>query len=149
MGFSVFSPEYFMQAAMQEAENAYDKGEVPVGAVVVSHRRIIAKGHNMTEQLGDVTAHAELIALTSASEALGSKYLNECDLYVTLEPCTMCAGGLGWAQLASLIFGADDPKRGFTRLQPSPLHPRTQITSGILADQGGKLLEDFFANRRS
>lgn len=148
MGLSVFSPEYFMQAAIQEAENAYEKGEIPVGAVVVTQRRIIARGHNMTEQLGDVTAHAELIALTSASEALGSKYLDECDLYVTLEPCTMCAGGLGWAQLRSLVFGADDPKRGFTRVQPSPLHPRTQLTSGILAEQGGKLLEDFFARRR-
>lgn len=148
MTFSVFAPENYMQIALQEAEAAYEKGEIPVGAVVVSQRRVIAKGHNMTEQLQDVTAHAELIALTSAAEAIGSKYLDECQLYVTLEPCTMCAGALGWAQLEHVIFGADDPKRGFTRLSPSPLHPKTLLTSGILAESCQEPLQNFFAERR-
>lgn len=148
MVFSVFAPENYMKAALQEAETAFEKGEIPVGAVVVSHRQIIAKGHNMTEQLQDVTAHAELIALTSASESLGSKYLTECELYVTLEPCAMCAGALGWAQLSHVVFGAADAKRGFTQFQPSMLHPRTQLTSGIAEAECRKPLQAFFQARR-
>ena len=148
MTFSVFAPENYMKIALQEAETAYEKGEIPVGAVVVSQRQVIAKGHNMTEQLQDVTAHAELIALTSASEALGSKYLTDCQLYVTLEPCAMCAGALGWAQLEHLVFGASDPKRGFTRLQPGVLHPKTQLTSGIAEEECREVLQAFFEARR-
>lgn len=144
-----FSDEYFMQQALKEAREAFRKDEVPVGAVIVSAGRIIARAHNQTETLNDVTAHAEILAITSASETLGGKYLNGCTLYVTLEPCTMCAGALSWAQIGKIVYGAADPQRGFSRLTPSPLHPRTEVLYGILADECGTLVKDFFKKKRS
>lgn len=138
-----------MQQALKEAREAFRKDEVPVGAVIVSAGRIIARAHNQTETLNDVTAHAEILAITSASETLGGKYLNGCTLYVTLEPCTMCAGALSWAQIGKIVYGAADPQRGFSRLTPSPLHPRTEVLYGILADECGTLVKDFFKKKRS
>jgi len=144
----VYDDDYFMRQALQEAELAKEIGEVPVGAVVVSQNQIIARGHNRTEQLQDVTAHAEIIALTAASESLGSKYLNECTLYVTLEPCIMCAGALAWAQLDRLVYGANDDKRGFMRYGKELLHPKTNVEFGILLEECQQLLRAFFAERR-
>ena len=143
-----FTDQYFMQQALRQAREALDKDEVPVGAVVVSEGTIIARAHNMTEALNDVTAHAEMLAITAASEQLGSKYLPNCTLYVTLEPCTMCAGALNWAQIGRIVFGAEDEKRGFQRLKPSPLHPRTSITGGILEAECRQLVKQFFAHKR-
>lgn len=136
-----------MQKALEEAQRAGERQEVPVGAVVVSRQRIIGRGHNLTEQLRDVTAHAEMQAITAASSHLGSKYLTECTLYVTLEPCVMCAGALYWAQLERVVFAADDPKRGY-RLQLKGLHPKTQVESGLMAEQSTDLLQEFFRARR-
>ena len=140
--------ERFMREALAEARAAADEGEVPVGAVVVARGRVIARGHNMTERLADPTAHAEMIALTAATEALGGKYLTDCTLYVTLEPCPMCAAALGWAQLGRFVYGAPDPKRGYARFTPSLLHPKTQVVSGPLADDCLALLTSFFQDRR-
>jgi tRNA(adenine34) deaminase len=145
---TVFSPEHFMKEAYKEALIAYKENEIPVGAVVVCNNKIIARGHNQTEALNDVTAHAEMIALTSASNHLGSKYLNECDLYVTLEPCVMCAGAIFWAQLRSLIYGTSDIKRGFMTVGQKILHPKTEITKGIMEKESEKLLLDFFNKLR-
>lgn len=145
---TVQSDEYFMQQALREAEKAFAAGEVPVGAVVVCRNQIIARGHNQTELLQDVTAHAEILALTSAAAYLNSKYLTECTLYVTLEPCIMCAGALAWAQLERLVYGADDDKRGFMRFGKELLHPKTTIEFGILAEPCRSLLRQFFAERR-
>jgi tRNA(adenine34) deaminase len=144
-----FTDEYYMQQALKEAREAFRKDEVPVGAVIVCEGRIIARTHNLTETLNDVTAHAEILAITSASETLGGKYLNGCTLYVTLEPCTMCAGALSWAQIGRIVYGASDPQRGFSRLTPSPLHPRTEVLGGILAEECGSLVKDFFKRKRS
>jgi len=144
----MFSDEYFMKIALREAKIARDSGEIPVGALVVSQNRIIARGHNQTELLKDVTAHAEMIATTAAANGLHNKYLNDCTLYVTLEPCPMCAGALAWAQLGRLVFGASDEKRGYTRYQPSLLHPKTVVVSGILEAACGELLREFFLERR-
>ncbi len=141
--------EYFMEIALGLAEEAADDGEIPVGAVVVSRNRIIGKGRNQTEQLGDVTAHAEMLALTAAAQYLGSKYLTDCTLYVTLEPCVMCAGALYWAQLGRLVIGAPDPKRGHSRISPPLLHPKTRIETGILADESQALLTKFFRGLRT
>ncbi len=141
--------EYFMEIALGLAEEAADDGEIPVGAVVVSRNRIIGKGRNQTEQLGDVTAHAEMLALTAAAQYLGGKYLTDCTLYVTLEPCVMCAGALYWAQLGRLVIGAPDPKRGHSRISPSLLHPKTRIETGILADESQALLTKFFRGLRT
>jgi len=148
--------EMFMRMALQEARAAAAEGEVPVGAVIVCKGRVLARTHNLTERLIDVTAHAEIQAITAAASALGGKYLPDCTLYVTVEPCPMCAGALGWAQIGRIVYGADDPKRGYTRLtlsaQPlssSPiLHPRTQVVSGILAEECAALMRDFFKERR-
>lgn len=140
--------EKYMRKALEEASIASDEDEIPVGAVVVCNGRIIARAHNQTERLNDVTAHAEMIAITMATAALGGKYLNECSLYVTMEPCTMCAGALAWAQLGSLVIGASDPHRGYSRLSPSVLHPRTQVTSGILAEECSSIIRNFFAKKR-
>lgn len=140
--------EKYMREALAEARIAADEGEVPVGAVVVARGRVIARGHNMTERLADPTAHAEMIALTAATEALGGKYLTDCTLYVTLEPCPMCAAALCWAQLGRLVYGAPDPKRGYARFTPSLLHPKTQVVSGPLADDCLALLTSFFQDRR-
>ena len=140
--------EYFMKEALREAEAARSEGEVPIGAVVVARGRVIARGHNMTERLHDPTAHAEMIALTAATEALGGKYLQDCTLYVTVEPCPMCAAALCWAQTARIVYGAPDPKRGFSLYSPSLLHPRTEVVSGVLADECGQLVADFFKDKR-
>lgn len=141
--------EQYMRKALDEAARAAEEGEIPVGAVVVCKGRIIARAHNETEKLNDVTAHAEMIATTMAASFLGGKYLNECTLYVTMEPCTMCAGALAWAQLGELVVGAPDPHRGYSRLNPPVLHPRTKVTSGVLAEECSKIVKDFFKARRS
>ncbi|MEM9687134.1 MAG: nucleoside deaminase [Bacteroidota bacterium] len=139
---------YFMQKALREAEMAFEQGEVPVGAVVVVDNTIIARAHNLTETLNDVTAHAEMQAITAAAHYLGGKYLHQCSLYVTLEPCTMCAGALYWSQLSRLVYGADDEKRGYLT-KGVPLHPATTVTGGILAEESSSLLKRFFRERRS
>ncbi len=141
--------EYYMRKALQEAQIAAEEGEIPVGAIVVCNDKIIARAHNETEKLNDVTAHAEMIATTMATSFLGGKYLNECTLYVTLEPCTMCAGALAWAQLGNLVIGAPDPHRGYTRLSPCVLHPRTQVITGILAPECSRIVKEFFAQKRT
>ena len=138
----------YMKEALREALAAGAEDEVPIGAVVVCRGRIIARGHNMTERLHDPTAHAEMIALTAATEALGGKYLDACTLYVTVEPCPMCAAALGWAQLGRLVWGAPDPRRGYTLFSPSLLHPRTEVVSGVLAEECGTLVKDYFKSKR-
>lgn len=140
--------EYYMQQALREAQAAYAEGEIPVGAVIVSGDRIIARAHNNTERLHDVTAHAEMLAFTAASELLGSKYLPECTLYVTLEPCVMCAGAAGWMQIGKIVYGASDPKRGFERLGRGMLHPKTEVASGLMREESEALLKKFFAEKR-
>lgn len=145
---TVQSDEHYMRQALKEAEKAYAAGEVPVGAVAVCQNRIIARGHNQTELLHDVTAHAEMLALTAAAGYLNSKYLNDCTLYVTLEPCVMCAGALAWSQLGRLVYGAADDKRGFMRYGKDLLHPKTTIEYGVLAEPCADLLRRFFARRR-
>ena len=139
---------YFMRKALDEARVAFDMDEIPVGAVVVCQNRIIAGAHNLTERLCDVTAHAEMQAITAAANSLGGKYLTDCTLYVTLEPCVMCAGAIGWAQIGRVVFGAADDKRGYRRFAPEALHPRTEVTSGVLADACSALLREFFAKKR-
>ncbi|GAB4001820.1 nucleoside deaminase [Spirosoma daeguense] len=141
--------EYFMEIALGLAEEAAEKGEIPVGAVVVCRNRIIAKASNQTEQLNDVTAHAEILAITAATQHLGSKYLTDCTLYVTLEPCVMCAGALYWAQLSRLVIGADDSKRGYNRIGATLLHPKTRIETGVLAAESQILLTKFFSRLRT
>lgn len=138
----------YMKMALDEARCAYDKGEVPVGAVVVCQGRIIARAHNLTETLTDVTAHAEMQAVTAAANFLGGKYLNDCTLYVTVEPCVMCAGALGWAQLGRLVYGASDEKRGFQHYAPRALHPKTEVVEGVMADDCAALMKQFFSERR-
>jgi tRNA(adenine34) deaminase len=146
---SPFNDEYFMKQALQEAKKAYDLGEVPVGAVVVANNQVIARAHNFTERLNDVTAHAEIQAITSASEYLGAKYLTGCTLYVTLEPCVMCGGALYWSQIDKVVFGARDEKRGAGRLHESIYHPKTLVTNGLLAEESIVLLKRFFENKRN
>lgn len=138
----------YMKMALAEAEQAYVEGEVPVGAVVVCKGRVVARAHNLTETLTDVTAHAEMQAVTAAANCLGGKYLNECVLYVTVEPCVMCAGALGWAQLGRLVYGASDEKRGFRRYAPQALHPKAQVTEGVMAVECAALMKRFFSERR-
>jgi len=142
-----YNDAYFMKKALEEAQTAYDRGEVPVGAVVVIDNQIIARAHNLTETLNDVTAHAEMQAITAAANYLGGKYLNQCTLYVTLEPCVMCAGALYWSQLKKLVYAAKDRKRGF-EINQIGLHPKTQIDSDILANQASHLMKKFFFERR-
>ncbi|PIQ14502.1 MAG: tRNA-specific adenosine deaminase [Flavobacteriales bacterium CG18_big_fil_WC_8_21_14_2_50_32_9] len=146
---SLFSDEFFMQEAIKEAQKAFDEDEVPVGAVIVCENKIIARAHNMTERLNDVTAHAEMLAFTSATDFLGGKYLNECTLYVTLEPCVMCAGASYWTQLKKIVFAASDEKRGFERISPSLLHPKTQVVKGILETESAQLIQTFFQQKRN
>ena len=141
--------EKYMKEALREAEAAALEDEVPVGAVVVCRGRVIARGHNMTERLNDPTAHAEMIAITAATEAMGGKYLNDCTLYVTVEPCPMCAGALAWSQIGRVVYGASDPKRGFSLFSPSLLHPRTEVTAGVRADACGQAVSSFFRDKRS
>ncbi len=148
MTYAVLSDEYFMNEALKEAKKAFETDEVPVGAVIVNKKRIIARAHNMTQLLNDVTAHAEMIAITSASNFLGAKYLVGCELFVTLEPCLMCAAALKWAQLDRIIYGASDSREGFTRLNEPVLQKKTEVVPGILGEPSSKLLKQFFINRR-
>lgn len=141
--------EYYMQKAVAEAKTAFLKGEIPVGAVVVSGEKIIARAHNLTELLNDVTAHAEMQAITAAANQLGGKYLDQCTVYVTLEPCVMCAGALAWAQTGRLVFGASDEKKGYRIHAPEVLHPGTQVTGGILQEECASLLKQFFVRKRN
>lgn len=144
---NIFNDEYFMKRALQEAQLAFDRGEIPVGALIVANNSIIARTHNLTELLNDVTAHAEMQAITSAANALGGKYLKNCTLYVTLEPCQMCAGALYWSQITKIVFGASDEKRGY-RAMGTQLHPKTEVISGVLAEESKNLMQRFFQQRR-
>ena len=139
----------FMKKALEQAEMARDRGEVPVGAVVVCQGRIIARAYNMTETLNDVTAHAEMQAITAAADYLGGKYLDQCTLYVTMEPCVMCAGAIAWAQLGRLVFGAHDSKRGFMAFAPEALHPKTEVTGGVMESECAEIVKAFFKGKRS
>lgn len=139
---------HYMKQALAEAKQAAERGEVPVGAVVVCHGRIIARSHNLTETLNDVTAHAEMQAITAAANFLGGKYLSDCTLYVTVEPCVMCAGAIGWSQLGRLVFGAADEKRGYQRYAPDALHPKTTVVQGALEAECAQLMKDFFKKKR-
>ncbi|MEN9655414.1 MAG: hypothetical protein RL311_322 [Bacteroidota bacterium] len=142
-----FNDTYFMKKALQEAEMAFEKGEIPVGALIVINNTIIARSHNLTELLHDVTAHAEMQAITAAANFLGGKYLKDCTLYVTLEPCQMCAGALYWSQISKIVYGASDEQRGFVTMG-TQLHPKTEVVSGILAEEAAELMKRFFAERR-
>jgi tRNA(adenine34) deaminase len=137
----------YMAEALREAKAALEEGEIPIGAVVICRGRIIGKGHNMTERLHDATAHAEMIAITAATEAMGGKYLSDCTLYVTVEPCPMCAGALNWSQIGRIVYGAIDPKRGYSLFSPSLLHPKTQVSAGVLAEECAELITGFFKDK--
>ena len=137
-----------MRLALDEARQAYEAGEIPIGAVVVCRERPIARAHNLTETLNDVTAHAEMQAITAAANTLGGKYLTDCTLYVTVEPCTMCAGAIGWAQIPRIVYGTADPKRGFHDIAPKALHPKATVTSGVLEEECRRLMQEFFASKR-
>ena len=145
---NLFDDAYFMKRALQEAEQAFDKNEVPIGAVIVCKNKIIARAHNLTEMLNDVTAHAEMQAFTSASDFLGGKYLKDCTLYVTLEPCQMCAGASYWSQIGKIVFGARDEQRGFMNMK-TQLHPKTKVVSGVLEEECSKILTQFFVEKRN
>ena len=145
---SVYTDEHFMREALRQAQQAFEEGEIPVGAVVVSNNKIIARAYNQTERLNDVTAHAEMLALTAAANYLGGKYLSDCTLYVTLEPCNMCAGALYWGQLKKLVIGAPDEQRGYSRMTPSLLHPKTEVVSGLMEAECKALVDDFFRQLR-
>ena len=138
----------YMQMALVEAQRAYDKGEIPVGCIIVADNQVVGRGHNLTETLQDVTAHAEIQAITAAATTLGGKYLTQCTLYVTLEPCVMCAGAIGWAQIRRVVYGADDEKRGFTRLAPQALHPKCTILTGVMEQECKQLVQTFFRSKR-
>ncbi|MBF4471872.1 nucleoside deaminase [Flavobacterium sp. HJJ] len=144
---NIFTDEYFMKKALQEAEMAFEKGEIPVGAVVVVNNTVIARSHNLTELLNDVTAHAEMQAITASANYLGGKYLKDCTLYVTLEPCQMCAGALYWSQITKIVYGASDDHRGYVK-KGTKLHPKTVVVSGVMADEASELMKRFFAERR-
>lgn len=144
---NIFTDEYFMKKALQEAEAAFEKGEVPVGAVVVIDNKVIARTHNLTELLNDVTAHAEMQAITSAANFIGGKYLTGCTLYVTLEPCQMCAGALYWSQISKVVFGAADERRGY-RVMGTQLHPKTEVVNGVMENECSMLVREFFKKRR-
>ncbi|MCK9159900.1 MAG: nucleoside deaminase [Bacteroidaceae bacterium] len=144
----MFDDDYFMKQALQEAKEANEQGEIPIGAIVVSKNRIIVRAHNLTETLNDVTAHAEMQAITAAANVLGGKYLNECTLYVTVEPCVMCAGAIAWAQVGKLVFGALDEKHGYLKYAPQALHPKTVVVQGVLAAECSNLMKAFFVKKR-
>ncbi|MBR1991527.1 MAG: nucleoside deaminase [Bacteroidales bacterium] len=144
----MFSDDYFMKMALMEAEEALTEDEIPIGAVIVLNNKVIARGHNHTQLLNDVTAHAEMEAITAAANHLGAKYLNDCTLYVTVEPCVMCAGAIAWAQLGTLVYGASDPKRGFTTLNSPILHPKTIVRSGVLGEECETIMKSFFEKKR-
>lgn len=139
---------FYMKQALQEAKCAFEEDEIPVGAVIVCSDRIIARAHNLTERLSDVTAHAEMQAITAASEYLGGKYMTDCTLYVTVEPCIMCAGALGWSQIGRVVYGAEDEKRGFRKFAPQALHPKTQLVSGVMEEECALLMKEFFQRKR-
>jgi len=145
----LYSDEYFMNEALKEAKKAFDADEVPVGVVIVADNKIIARTHNLTERLIDVTAHAEMQAITSAANFIGGKYLNDCTLYVTLEPCLMCAGALYWSHITTLVYGASDDKKGFSKLTETVLHPKTVVVKGILEQECGGILKEFFQKKRN
>ena len=138
----------YMKQALIEAQKAYERDEVPIGAILVCKGRMVARAHNLTEALNDVTAHAEMQAITAAAANIGGKYLNDCTLYVTVEPCPMCAGAIGWSQLGKLVYGAEDEKRGYRRYAPGVLHPKTEVVSGVCADEATALMKEFFKNKR-
>lgn len=140
--------EEFMRKALAEAQLAFDEDEIPVGAVIVCRDKIVSRAHNLTEMLTDVTAHAEMQAITSGANMLGGKYLKDCTLYVTVEPCVMCAGAIGWAQISRVVYGASDEKRGFRKYAPEALHPKTTVTSGVLEEECKAIMQTFFQNRR-
>ena len=140
--------ERYMRMALEEAHRALEEDEVPIGAIVVCKGAVVGRGHNMTEALADVTAHAEMQAITAAAQTLGGKYLTDCTLYVTVEPCLMCAGAIGWRQLPRIVYGASDPKRGYSRMASAPFHPKAKVTAGVLADECSALMKDFFARKR-
>ena len=144
----MFDDKYFMRQALVEAKAAGEDGEIPIGAVMVCRNSIIARSHTLTETLHDVTAHAEMQAITAAAETIGGKYLTDCTLYVTVEPCVMCAGALGWSQIGRIVYGASDPRRGYSRIAPDALHPRTEVVSGVLEEECRQLMVDFFKNKR-
>ena len=144
---NIFTDEYFMKKALQEAEIAFEKGEIPVGAIIVIDNKVIARSHNLTEMLHDVTAHAEMQSITAAANFIGGKYLKNCTLYVTLEPCQMCAGALYWSQISKIVFGAIDDQRGYQKLG-TQLHPKTTVISGVLAEEAANLMRRFFAEKR-
>lgn len=144
----LYSDEYFMREALKEAQKAFDLDEVPVGAVIVAENKIIARGHNLTEQLNDVTAHAEMQSITSAANFIGGKYLNDCTLYVTLEPCVMCAGALYWSHITKIVYGASDEKKGYSKLADNVLHPKTVVVKGVLGNDSSLLLKTFFQKKR-
>ena len=144
----MFDDKYFMRQALIEAKAAGEDGEIPIGAVMVCRNSIIARSHNLTETLHDVTSHAEMQAITAAAETIGGKYLTDCTLYVTVEPCVMCAGALGWSQISRIVYGASDPRRGYSRIAPDALHPRTEVVSGVLEEECRQLMVDFFKNKR-
>jgi len=144
----MYSDEYYMRQALMEAQLAFDKGEIPCGAVIVCSGHIVARAHNMTERLNDVTAHAEMQAITAAADQLGGKYLTGCTLYVTVEPCPMCAAALAWAQISKIVYGCKDAKRGCHLFQPSLLHPKTEIIGGVLEEESASLMQNFFKKRR-
>jgi len=146
---SIHSDEHYMKEALKQAQMAFEEGEVPVGAVIVCNNQIIARAYNQTERLKDATAHAEMLAITAAENYLGAKYLNECKMYVTLEPCIMCAGATYWSQLGAVIYGARDDRRGFNRINEAITHPKTEISTGVLADACGKMMSDFFSKLRN
>lgn len=140
--------EQYMRRAIDEARQAAREGEVPIGAIIVCHGRIVSRTHNLTETLNDVTAHAEMQAITAAANALGGKYLTDCTLYVTVEPCPMCAGAIGWAQIPRIVYGAPDEKRGYRKIAPAAFHPKAEVVSGVLEDECRALMQDFFKNKR-
>ena len=144
----LLSDDFFMKEALKEARKALDAGEVPIGAVIVSKQRVIARGHNQTQTLNDPTAHAEMLAFTAATEFIGGKYLNDCVLYVTLEPCVMCGGASYWSQIGKIVYGASDAKRGYKSISSSILHPKTEVISGVLDNECSNLLIDFFRSKR-
>jgi tRNA(adenine34) deaminase len=144
----LFSDEYFMKEALKEAQKAYELDEVPIGAVIVHDNRIIARAHNLTERLNDVTAHAEMQAITAAANYIGGKYLNECVLYVTIEPCPMCAGALAWSQISKIVYGAKDDKKGYSKIHHQMLHPKTRVFDGVMAQPCSELMKKFFREKR-
>ncbi len=148
MEFTVFSDDHFMNEALKEAKKAFDEDEVPVGAVIVSNNRIIARAHNLTERLNDVTAHAEMQAFTAASDFLGSKFLDECTLFVTVEPCVMCAGAAYWTRIGKIVYGAGDEKKGYTQLKKPVLHPKTEVVNGVLETECSELMSSYFKQKR-